>query len=99
MNWKEVCQPQDQGGLGVVDLKVMNICLLSTWLWKLENEEGLWQELIRNKYLSNVTLSQCKLKPIHSHFWYGLIKIKAAFFSFCRKKIGNGQRTTPSLSV
>jgi hypothetical protein len=38
----------DQGGLEIVDLGVMNVCLLSKWLCTLENEEGLWQSLIVN---------------------------------------------------
>ena len=29
VNWNEVCQPKDQGGLGVIDLRVMNVCLLA----------------------------------------------------------------------
>ena len=31
VNWETVCQPTDQGGLGVVDLRVMNISLLCKW--------------------------------------------------------------------
>jgi hypothetical protein len=35
----------------------------------MENEEGLWQVVISDKYLPSWTLSQCNLKPYHSHFW------------------------------
>jgi hypothetical protein len=38
-----VCLPKDQGGLGVLDLEVMNIALLSKWLWKLFNEKVFWK--------------------------------------------------------
>jgi hypothetical protein len=31
------------GGMGVVDSEVINICLISKWLWKLESSDGLWQ--------------------------------------------------------
>jgi hypothetical protein len=48
VNSKDVCQPVYQGGLEIVDLGVMNVCLLSKWLCTLENEEGLWQSLIVN---------------------------------------------------
>jgi hypothetical protein len=34
VNWETVCQPLDQDGLAVVDLEIMNICLISKWLWK-----------------------------------------------------------------
>lgn len=38
----------------------MNISLPSKWLWKLEKEEGLWQELIKYKILEKWHNSQCK---------------------------------------
>ena len=42
VQWQKVCMPKDQGGLGVIDLEKMNIALLGKWIWKLENEEGIW---------------------------------------------------------
>ena len=77
----------------MLDLKVMNVCLLCKWLWKIENEDGLWQQVIRTKYLHTHTLSHVKLKASHSHFWSGLMKVRDIFFSFCRKVIGNGNMT------
>jgi hypothetical protein len=41
VDWDTVCLPKDQGGLGVLDLRVMNICLLAKWLWNLEFSDGL----------------------------------------------------------
>jgi hypothetical protein len=38
VNSKDSCQPVDQGGSEIVDLGVMNVCLLSKWLCTLENE-------------------------------------------------------------
>jgi hypothetical protein len=49
--WDLICRPKDQGGLGIIDLEIQNKCLLSKWLFKLLNEDGMWQSLIRNKYL------------------------------------------------
>jgi hypothetical protein len=55
--WSVICRPKDQGGLGVEALDLKNKCLLSKWLFKLLNEEGMWQELLQNKYLNDKTLS------------------------------------------
>jgi hypothetical protein len=93
VKWEIVCMPQDQVGLGVVDLRVMNFCLMCKWLWKLETTDGLWQNLIRAKYLKDKPLSQCVGKPGDSHFWQGVIKTAGTFSRCCRKIIGNGQRT------
>jgi hypothetical protein len=50
--------------LNFIDLlKVKNKCLLSKWLFKLLNEEGVWQELLRNKYLHSKSLAQVTMKP------------------------------------
>jgi hypothetical protein len=62
----EICRPKDQGGLGVEVLDIKNKCLLSKWLFKLMHEEGVWQELLHNKYLKNKTLSQVIANPTDS---------------------------------
>ncbi|WVZ95110.1 hypothetical protein U9M48_040912 [Paspalum notatum var. saurae] len=56
--WEILCQAKDQEGLGILNLDLQNKCLLSKWLFKLCNEDRVWQQLIRNKYLKNKTLSQ-----------------------------------------
>ena len=43
VKWSIVCQPTEQGGLGVIDLRVQNQCLLTKWLVKLCNEDDIWQ--------------------------------------------------------
>ena len=53
--WEVVCTPKDQGGLGVLILDVHNKCLLSKWLFRLLNGDGVWQQLLRNKYLKDKT--------------------------------------------
>jgi hypothetical protein len=37
--WNIICQPKEQGGLGILNIDVQNKCLLSKWLFKLINEE------------------------------------------------------------
>ena len=71
---------KDQGGLGVEVLELKNKCLLSKWLFKLSNEEGVWQELLHNKYLHSKTLAQVEAQPSDSPFWKGLMRVKKDFF-------------------
>jgi hypothetical protein len=93
VNWKTVCLPKDHGGLGVLDLEVMNIALLSKWLWKLFNEKGFWQTILENKYLKNTTMGQCTQKVGDSHLWQGLMEVKPLFLSCCNLKVGMGTKT------
>jgi hypothetical protein len=68
VGWDIVCLPKDQGGLGILNLNLMNISLLAKWLWNLFNEDGVWQRILRLKYLSSKTLGQVESKPGDSHF-------------------------------
>ncbi|XP_022682391.1 uncharacterized protein LOC111257326 [Setaria italica] len=91
--WSILCVPKSVGGLGISNLEVQNRCLLSKWLFKLLNEEGVWQKLLRRKYLSNKTLTQVKKKKGDSQFWGGLMEIKDQFMAMGRFEVHNGKKT------
>jgi hypothetical protein len=64
--------------------------LLSKWLFKLINENGVWQQILHNKYLHSKTLSQVTSKPSDSPFWKGLMKVKEEFFARGSFILGDG---------
>jgi hypothetical protein len=78
--WSILCTPKCVGGLGITNLDIQNICLLSKWLFKLLNEDGMWQTLLKRKYLNNKVLTQVVKRPGDSQFWKGLMDIKDVFF-------------------
>jgi hypothetical protein len=82
--WNVICRTNDQGGLGTEVLEIKNLCLLSKWLDKLINQEGVWQEFLHNKYLNNKTLSQVTVHPHDFPFLRGLMKVKDEFLSEAR---------------
>ena len=45
--------------------------MLSKWLFKLINEEGIWQSLLRNRYLKNQTIAQVEKKSGDTFLNYG----------------------------
>ncbi|WVZ57553.1 LOW QUALITY PROTEIN: hypothetical protein U9M48_007925 [Paspalum notatum var. saurae] len=92
ISWPILCQPMEQGGLGVQNIDIQNKCLLSKWLFKLCNEDGIWQDLLRNKYLKGNSLSQTDKKPRDSHFWKNLMGVKNHFLSLDRFKLVSGTR-------
>ena len=57
-----LCRSKEQGGRGIMNLKVQNKCLLSKWLFKFTNEDGIWQQIFRNKYLKSKTLTHVEKK-------------------------------------
>ena len=80
--WDILCQPKDQGGLGIHNLELKNIALLSKWLYRLLTTDGTWQQLICNKYIGTKPLVQVQWKNGDSHFWASLMKTKQEFLKF-----------------
>jgi mannosylglycoprotein endo-beta-mannosidase len=50
VKWMMIIRPKKKGGLRIKDLRRMNLSLLCKWWWKVENGEGMWQEIVRRKY-------------------------------------------------
>jgi hypothetical protein len=88
--WNIICQPKDQGGLGIHNINIQNRCLLSKWLFRLINEEGLWQTMLKWKYLKTQTITHVQKKSEDSQFWSGFMKVKHSFFSLGHFKLNNG---------
>jgi hypothetical protein len=64
--------------------------LLGKWLTRLLTEDGVWQQLLRKKYVGSKAISQVLWKPGDSHFWAGIMATKKYFFPFESFSIKNG---------
>lgn len=93
VNWKTCCLPKKQGGLGLLNLYLMNKALLAKWFWKLETEDGLWINLLLNKYNKNKCVSGIKKRVGDSQFWSSLLKVKHLFNQHVKKQLGHGRNT------
>ena len=73
------------------DLEAKNTVLLGKWLlFKLLTEEGVWQEMLRSKYIGSKALSHIHWEPGDSHFWAGLMKVKRFLLSIWDFPIRDG---------
>jgi hypothetical protein len=90
VKWAVISKPKEKGGLGVKDLRKMNVNLLCKWWWKVENGEGLWQEIVRKKYNIKGGIVNLRKKPYNSPVWNDLIKMKDLYLAGRIVKIGNG---------
>jgi hypothetical protein len=61
IKWNIICRLKNQGGLGIEVLDIKNRCLLYKWLYKLLLVEGVWHELLTNKYLNGKKLYQIQI--------------------------------------
>ena len=54
----------------------MNISLLCKWWWKLDREVGLWQKIVKFKYIRNSSIYDVKHRQSDSAIWADLLKVK-----------------------
>jgi hypothetical protein len=94
VKWDTVCTAKDIGGLGILNLRWMNISLVTKWLWKLEKEDGLWQTIVKEKYMKGKPLSVLKKKQGDSQFWRGIMDSKEEYCNNRKMEIGNGYATS-----
>lgn len=79
VKWETICKSKKKGGLGIKDLKRMNISLLCKWWWKLEREGGLWQHIVKYKYMQNKTIHEVEHRLSDSPMWADLLKVKIVY--------------------
>jgi hypothetical protein len=100
VNWETVCQSKSNGGLGVKDIRLMNVSLLAKWRWRLlEDGTALWKEALRAKYgscVDNLLVgSNVGVPRFASYWWKEMLKVGDFgthnwFNAEVERKVGNG---------
>jgi hypothetical protein len=104
IKWDTVCLPINKGGLGVKDIRVVNISLLSKWRWRLlDNTNAVWKDVLKSKYgedvVARVELGE-NCKPWFASLWWrdifsiGYNLDTHWFAANIVKKVGNGVNTS-----
>jgi len=89
--WEMVSRPKDQGGLGIINTKIMNESLLVKWIWKIHLQpDDLWYKILKAKYLGDNGFFD-STGAGGSQFWKGLHKVKHLFKWGASFTIGNGK--------
>jgi len=66
VKWRKVCHPRSKGGLGVRDVRLVNLSLMAKWKWRLLQEETpLWKMVLREKYGDSIS----RLTPVEGSRW------------------------------
>lgn len=80
-SWETVCIPTNCGGLGVSNLKLVNISLMLRWWWKVHHEpESIWAAVVVRIRKKGSSSTGPKIWNITgSFFWSQLCRIKHLF--------------------
>ena len=95
INWKVVCRPKEEGGLGIRKIDLLNKALLGKWVWRYAYEkDNLWKTVIGVKYGQEG--GGWKTKEVCGPFGVGLWKDIMKEVDWCWEniefKVGKGNR-------
>jgi hypothetical protein len=101
VKWEDICKPKEEGGLGVRDLRLVNVSLLTKWRWKhMSFDNEVWKDVVVAKYGGGTTGS---IQPglgyapsIASRWWVDICNLDKDsnwFVSALEKKVGSGNKT------
>jgi hypothetical protein len=90
VKWCKICRFKKKGGLGVLDLRKQNISLLCKWWWKLDTQQGLWQDIVKAKYLRNKIVASVQSRFNDSPCWKALLSMKDTYMAGRKVGVGNG---------
>src|SRR4051812_37191181 len=76
VKWSRICRSKCKGGLEVKDLRKQNISLMVKWWWKLDTQDGVWQDIVKARYLRNHSVASVTPHFLDSPCWKNLLKIK-----------------------
>ncbi|XP_071727775.1 uncharacterized protein [Rutidosis leptorrhynchoides] len=63
VKWEDLCLRKDEGGLGIKWLKLWNVALITSHMWRiLTNEESLWVKWIHTYHLSSCSFWDAPVK-------------------------------------
>lgn len=81
VGWEMICQPVENGGLGVKKMDDFNTTLLLKWYWRiLKGEKALWLKVLEAKYgnIQNFLTSSItgRNSGVNSALWKDILKLE-----------------------
>ncbi|XP_050142150.1 uncharacterized mitochondrial protein AtMg00310-like [Malus sylvestris] len=75
INWKELGQSKNEGGIGFRNLYDFNIALLAKQCWRLIHDpDSLWARVLKERYFPNVSFLEAKKGGRASWAWASLLE-------------------------
>jgi hypothetical protein len=107
VKWSDICRSKERGGLGIRNLRLVNISLLAKWRWRLLlSSNDLWAQTLISKYGreggSNSDLRNLENSKFASLWWKDMCRLgevnRVDRGDWCRaimvKKLGNNSKTS-----
>ena len=93
VNWPTVTLNKEYGGLGIPDLRHLNVCLLASWIKRYEmGRDKLWRSVIDSKYNTDKPNMLWSRDIGASKFWQGVLWDAQAAKMGYKWKVGDGKK-------
>ena len=93
--WKDICQPKQNGGLGLKPLEQWNDALLVKHLWNVASgKDSLWVKWIYSAKLKGKNVWEVQNKANDSWMWRNLLDLREAVRKHMVYKIGDGNNVS-----
>lgn len=90
--WHKLCQIEEEGGLGIKDLKIFNKALIQKVVWQLvTNQDRVWVGIIKAKYFPQNSFWSAEDKQGTSNLWKALLENKNEVLIHTIWHIGDGK--------
>lgn len=101
VRWDKVTMSKAEGGLGIRNLRQMNLALMAKLGWRLlVDRGGIWSWVIKDKYMdSRPDLDMFKKRQRSSHVWKGLVDAADIIRKGRVARVNNGVKTRFWLDV
>ena len=92
-SWQLVSQKKDVGGLGIPDMRSLNLALLGAWIFRYHlNSNAIWRSIVDFKYKTEDPNMLCCPTVGVSPFWKGVLWVVQAARMGIKWVIGNGRK-------
>ena len=89
--WRDISKPKNEGGLGIRELKDVNLVYGLKLIWRMVSGKSLWERWIKENLLKGKRFWQVKVKTqMGSWMWRKMLKMREVAKTFYRKEVGNG---------
>ncbi|GJR94835.1 hypothetical protein Tco_0267009 [Tanacetum coccineum] len=93
--WKEVCQPKQNGGLGLKPLESWNNALLVKHLWNVAaKKDSFWVKWVTTIKLKERSVLEVDKQANDSWIWKNLLDLRSMVRKNMMYKIGNGRKVS-----
>ena len=92
-NWQLVARKKEEGGLGIPDLRSLNLALLASWIFRYHlHKNAIWVNIVDFKYNTTDPNIFCCPDLGSSPFWKGVLWAAQAAHMGVRWVVGNGRK-------